>query len=441
MDYTLVVTSSNRFNFLQQTLASFQATADIQPRKIIVVEDSNVTERPSFLPSHRVTWLHNGSSKGQIYSVDRAYEHVTTPYVFHCEDDWLFMATGYMQESLDLLEKYPDVLQVWLLGIPTWQQRRDTRVIYQVQSDPRGFSTAKWDWPGYVLPDGLGFSFNPGLRRMSDYHRIGSYGRKVGYDPQGCGEQAIAKLYSDMGYRAAILPTTYISHAGDSVHVPRGQNNPAPKILVAVLSDDVLDYSEFRVLQEAKFKRTWENGVSGLQKDGKNIRKEAVKETWWKDLEAHKNVEGHLFTGDELQTPNGHVHLPKKMRRVCQWMVDHNFDLMFRPDDDTYVRVDRLIRQGMELTADYAGVEQAGFIIGGPGIWMTRKACEIVAAVEVPDYHTEWRDDAWMGQVLRDHGIKPGNDLPGLCENSRGPYITEHPVSPDEMRAKYKEME
>lgn len=440
MDYTLVITSSNRHHLLQTTWASFQATADIQPRKIIVVEDSHVTERPSFLPSHRVTWLPNGTNRGQIYSVDRAYEHVTTPYVFHCEDDWLFMGSGYMQESLDLLEKYEDVLQVWLLGIPTYQQRRDTRVIYAVNQDPRGFSTAKWDWPGYVLPDGLGFSFNPGLRRMSDYLRIGSYGRHVGYDPQGCGEQAIAQLYSDMGYRAAILPQTYVSHGGDAVHIPRQLNRPAPRLLVAVLSDDELDYSEFRKLQEAKFKRTWVNGCSGLQKDGKNLRKEAVRETWFKDCEKHKNVTAKFFTGAEFGLPANHVNLAARMRAVCQNMVDGGYDLMFRPDDDTYVRVDRMVRQGMELTSDYAGIEQAGFIIGGPGIWLTRKACEILAHADVPDYHTEWRDDAWIGDVLRDHGIRTGNDLPGLCDNSRGPYITEHPVSPDEMRAKYKEL-
>jgi hypothetical protein len=438
MDYTLVVTSSNRHWLLQQTLASFLSTADIQPREIIVVEDSDA-ERPPCCPAHRVKFLSNGEARGQIYSIDRAYEHVNTPYIFHCEDDWAFRNTGYVQESLDILEKTPDILQVWLRGIPSRLEILNTRVIYECRPDDRGFSTVKWSWPGYPdLPDGLGFSFNPGLRRLSDYLRIGSYGRHVGYDPQGCGEQAIAKLYSDMGYKAAILPYAHTYHTGEESHVPRKLNKPAPKILLAVLTADTLDYSLFRNMQRLKWGKVWENGVSGLQIDGPNERQAAVRDTWFRDAEAHKNVTAKFFTGKELNTPDDHVHLPLKMRAVCRWMVDHDFDLMFRPDDDTFVRVDRLVRQGFEITSDYAGVDEGGFIIGGPGIWLSRRACSLLAEADVPSYETEWRDDAWIGGVLRSHGIKPGNDLPGLHiqgQSQFGTQITLHPVSPDQMRS------
>lgn len=440
MDYTLVVTSSNRHHLLQQTLASFMATADIQPREIIVVEDSNA-ERPSFCPGHRYTYISNGEARGQIYSVDRAYDLVRTPYIFHCEDDWAFRNTGYMQDSLDILEKNPDILQVWLRGVPSRLEILNTRVVYECTPDPRGFHTVKWSWPGYPnLPDGLGFSFNPGLRRTSDFLRIGSYGKHVGYEPRGCGEQAIAKLYSDLGYKAAILPYAHTYHTGEESHVPRGANRPAPKILIAILADDVLDYSAFRVMQKAKWGKVWENGVSGLQIDGPNLRKEAVRDTWFKDVGAHKNVTAKLFTGKELDVEEGHVHLPHKMRAVCRWMVDNNFDLMFRPDDDTFVRVDRLVRQGFEITSDYAGIDEGGFIIGGPGVWLSRRACELLSTAEVPSYSVEWRDDAWIGDVLRSHGIKPGNDLPGLHIQGQSQYgtrITLHPVSPDQMRNLY----
>lgn len=440
MDYTLVVTSSNRHHLLQQTLASFMATADIQPREIIVVEDSNA-ERPSFLPAHRFRFISNGEAKGQIYSVDRAYDLVKTPYIFHCEDDWAFRNTGYMQDSLDILEQNPDILQVWLRGIPSRLEILNTRVTYECTPDPRGFSTVKWSWPGYPnLPDGLGFSFNPGLRRTQDFLRIGSYGKHVGYDPQGCGEQKLARLYSDMGFKAAILPFAHTYHTGEESHVPRQLNKPAPKILIAILSDDVLDYSAFRVMQKAKWGKVWENGVSGLQKDGPNERKKAVSETWFKDAEAHKNVTARFFSAADFNLPSGHVNLPVRMRAVCRWMFENGFDLMFRPDDDTYCRLDRVVRQGMELGSDYAGVDEGGFIIGGPGIWITRRSCGLLMAADVPAYSTEWRDDAWIGDVLRSHGIKPGNDLPGLHiqgQSQFGTQITLHPVSPDQMRNLY----
>jgi hypothetical protein len=318
----------------------------------------------------------------------------------------------------------------------------NTRIVYECQPDPRGFSTVKWSWPGYPnLPDGLGFSFNPGLRRFSDYQRIGSYGRHVGYDPQGCGEQAIAKLYSDLGYKSAILPYAHVYHTGEESHVPRKSNKPAPKILLAVLTANHLDYSLFRALQQKTWGRVWENGVSGLQKDGPNERQQAVQETWFKDAEAHKNVTAKFFTGEELNTPDDHVHLPLKMRAVCRWMVDHDYDLMFRPDDDTFVHVDRLVREGMDFYGDYAGVDEGGFIIGGPGMWLSRRACELLSAADVPPYEVEWRDDAWIGDVLRSHGIRPGNDLPGhhiQGQSQYGTRIALHPVSPTQMREMYK---
>jgi hypothetical protein len=438
MNYTVCLTSSNRFHLLQQTLASFQATADIQTRQIIICDDTGA-EQPDFTKRPNIKWISNGEARGQIYSADRLMDEVKTDYVFWMEDDWAFRNTGYMQDSLDILEQNPDILQVWLRGVPSRLDILNTRVIYECQPDPRGFSTVKWSWPGYPnLPDGLGFSFNPGLRRTSDYLRIGSYGKHVGYDPQGCGEQALAKLYSDMGYKAAILPFAHTYHTGEESHVPRKTNPPAPKILIAVLSDDNLDYSAFRVMQKQKWGKVWENGVSGLQIDGPNLRKQAVRDTWFKDTEAHKNVTAKFFTGKELDVKEGHVHLPTKMRAVCRWMVEQTFDYMFRPDDDTFVRVDRLVRQCMSLDADYAGVDEGGFIIGGPGIWLSRRACELLASADVPPYETEWRDDAWMGDVLRSHGIKPGNDLPGLHiqgQSQFGTRVTLHPVSPDQMRS------
>lgn len=445
MDYTLVITSCNRHDLLARTLASFQATADIQPREIVVVEDSEA-ERPACLPRlPNVKFLSNKTRRGQIYSIDRAYDEVKTPYIFHCEDDWCFRDTGYMQASLDLLEKYPDVLQVWLRGIPTHYELVNGRIPYRVDRDPRGLDLVRWYWEGYTdLPTGLGFSFAPGLRRLSDYKRIGSYGRQVGYDPQGCGEQALAKLYRDMGYVCAILPASHVYHTGDTCHVDRKLNSPAPRILIAVPTADKLDYAEFRKLQFKKWGRTWENGVSGLQVDGENRRQSAVRETWFKDCEVHKNVIAKFFTGQELGCPDDHVHMPHKMRAICRWMVENGFDLMYRPDDDTFVRVDRLVRQGMGLSGDYAGVEQGGFLVGGPGIWMSNRACRLVATAELPDWSTEWRDDAWMGQVLRSHGILPGNDLPGLRIVDQAfipaPMISLHPVSPDQMRTLYMEM-
>lgn len=437
MLYTLVITSSSRHDLLRRTWDSFQATRDFPQYETIIIEDGP-DSRPEWLPPD-VHFLNNSTRRGQIFSVDKAYEKVKTPYIFHCEDDWVFRGPGYLKASFEILEKYSDIFQVWLRGIPTEQERKYSRTIYNVKPHPHHpLQIAEYHWGGWQG----GFSFNPGLRRLSDYHRIGNYGRHVGYDPRGCGEKALGVLYSSLGYSSAILPRDYVYHTGDESHVDRKANPPAKKILVAIPTADILDYSAFRQMQQRKWGRTWKNGVSGLQKDGANLRKQAVRETWLKDCSNFPNVTARFFTGQDLGVPDSHVMMPHKMRALCHYMCTNDYDLMFRPDDDTYVDVARMVRQGLEFEKDYGGIDQGGIVIGGPGIWMSRKACQIVAAATPPDYEVEWRDDAWMGQVLKAAGI-PLTDLPMTVMEENvclGPLITRHPVSPSEMRQRYQEM-
>lgn len=432
MNYTLVITSCGRPHLLKQTWAALMATLDQGPRQTIIIEDGD-TPRPDWLPRHNVKWINNGVRRGQIYSIDRAYDEVQTPYIFHCEDDWGFHEIGYLQQSIDLLERYPNVLQVWLRGVPTAADIRDRWTIYRVESDPRyPFHIANYHWEDWRG----GFSFNPGLRRLSDYKRIGSYGRHVGYDSQGCGERAIGLLYHRLGFVSAILPKAYTYHIGDESHVDRKANPPAPRILVAIPTADEMDYTEFRAIQQRVYGRSWEHGMSGLQFNGPNRRREAVEQTWWKDLAVHKNVVGKFFTGKELGCSDKFVDLPEKNRRICRWALENNFDHLFRCDDDTFVYVDRAIRAFLQHDFDYAGSDCGGFAIGGAGIWLSRRSIECVA--EGTWEAGEWRDDAFIGAALKSRGIRM-ETMPGAAGEGQllGPTITEHPVSPERMRELY----
>ena len=434
MQYTLVINSCGRPDLLKRTWDSFQAVKDICPAATIVVDDSDMPQ-PSWLPKHSVKYLSNGTRRGQIYSIDRAYDEVKTDYIFHCEDDWGFRDPGFLEASLNILEKYADILQVWLRGIPTHADIRDRFTIYRVEPDPiRPLHIARYYWDGWAG----GFSFNPGLRRLSDYRRIGSYGRHVGYDPRGCGERQLGRLYHNLGYSAAILPHDHVYHIGDEAHIDRKVAPEAPKILVAIPTADCLDYREFRAIQQQRFGRTWPHGISGLQHNGANQRRLAVADTWWKDLGAYHNVTGKFFTGAELGCSDKFVDLPEKNRRMCRWAVDNGFDRMFRCDDDTFVHVDRMVRQTLEFEGDYAGWDCGGFGIGGAGVWLSRKAMEIVAS---SDWEAgEWRDDAFIGAALKTHGICM-HDMPGVGDNiCLGPAVTIHPVGPERMRELYGEV-
>jgi GT2 family glycosyltransferase len=93
---TFVVTSCGRFDLLAQTLDSFLRFNRAPIARYALVEDSGDEAVRDVVaeagPSFDV--LVNKERLGQLRSIDRAYETVTTPYIFHCEDDWRFLRGG-----------------------------------------------------------------------------------------------------------------------------------------------------------------------------------------------------------------------------------------------------------------------------------------------------------------------------------------------------------
>jgi hypothetical protein len=98
-------------NYSASTWESFTVYADYGPRYTIIIDDGDMP-RPDWLPRHNVTWINNGKQRGQIFSIDKAYEQVKTDYIFHCEDDWQFVESGFIFRSEEILEKNPNVHSV-----------------------------------------------------------------------------------------------------------------------------------------------------------------------------------------------------------------------------------------------------------------------------------------------------------------------------------------
>ena len=106
-EISFVLTSCGRFDLLRRTLASFLEHNDTKIAKYIIVEDSGDDSVRDVLAEFRdveFDLIVNQPKRGQLWSIDLAYERVHTPYIFHCEDDWLFTKSGFMEPSLTLLK-------------------------------------------------------------------------------------------------------------------------------------------------------------------------------------------------------------------------------------------------------------------------------------------------------------------------------------------------
>tara|TARA_A100001015_G_scaffold237421_1_gene270014 strand:+ start:4611 stop:6725 length:2115 start_codon:yes stop_codon:yes gene_type:complete len=175
-DVTMVLTSCNRPNELKITLQSFFKFNTYPLKKIIIIDDSGkkgcIDECLSFIPSHvNKTIIYNDKNIGQIKSIDKAYSLVETEFIFHCEDDWEFYDYGFIEKSMDILNSNENICLVWLRpyknGILSQNGHPiDMNIVNNYRIVSNNF-----------LNQWMGFSFNPGLRRLSDYKLIGHYSK------------------------------------------------------------------------------------------------------------------------------------------------------------------------------------------------------------------------------------------------------------------------
>ena len=221
---TIVLTSCGRFDLLKKTLASLDQYNTYPIREVIFTEDSGDAKIHDILPAHwkphsRV--FLNNPRRGQLASIDLAYQNVQTEYIFHCEDDWEFYRHNFIEDSMKALESDPDIIQVWLrsyhhdlrkncLGSDTADNCMHFLGDYKV-TDNTGFyklgcNTKEW----------MGFSFNPGLRRLSDYDTVKPFAKHV---RSAKGESLTSIAYANLGKYAVILENSAVMHIGWEQHI------------------------------------------------------------------------------------------------------------------------------------------------------------------------------------------------------------------------------
>lgn len=143
--------------------------------------------------------------------------------------------------------------------------------------------------------------------------------------------------------------------------------------------------------------------------------------------------------GDLLCLPcrDDYPSLPQKTRLFCRWFIQNTSDeYLFKCDDDTYVRLDRLT--AMPSGLDYCGGRidrDRPYLSGGAGYLLSRKAAKIIAA-GLDDL--TGAEDLLVGRYLRQFGIKPVFDPRFSWNEAKWPtpdneVISTHYCSPERL--------
>lgn len=209
-EVTTIITSCGRHDLLERTINSFNKF-NTYLCEILIIEDSL-----SLLPYKNV--IYNETNMGQVRSIDRIYSMVKTPYIFHCENDWEFCRGGFIEKSMAILEADPKIFTVWLRGLDdTNTHPVEMNPVYYIYDNETKQKVTDY----YLMAMGAlggnwdGFTWNPGLRRLSDYELVKPFSQYImPGDFNALTECRIGKEYTKLGFRAAILPDKYVKHIG-----------------------------------------------------------------------------------------------------------------------------------------------------------------------------------------------------------------------------------
>ncbi|SMN11009.1 hypothetical protein SPBRAN_1224 [uncultured Candidatus Thioglobus sp.] len=176
--------------------------ADILPVQFIIVEDSGDEKVRDALEDlgFAFEFIINHLKLGQAAAIDAGYAKVKTPHVFHCEDDWLFFRSGFIRDSFFLLDKFPKASTILLRG------REEGKVLmnlpYEIHNGIMFFRT----YPE-IHKLFFGYSYNPGLRRLSDYRHIAPIA-DIG------DEGMVSFVFKQLGFYSVHLEIPAVVHLG-----------------------------------------------------------------------------------------------------------------------------------------------------------------------------------------------------------------------------------
>jgi len=211
---TLFLTSCGRPDLLRKTLESFVKYNTYPIEKGIIMEDSGklgINDFAHELVPFPLQIIYNSCRLRQMKSIENGLQYLTTPYVFHCEEDWEFFNYGFIEKSMEILnsENGSHIISVWL------REWKELENMYKFRIVP--IENESYCMIGPTAENGV-FSWNPGLKRIEIAKKFSPYTQE--FLPTIC-EGGLDKAFRNLGMRSAITDKQegYVKHIGWNDHV------------------------------------------------------------------------------------------------------------------------------------------------------------------------------------------------------------------------------
>lgn len=207
-DVTLCLTMGKRPEELKRTLQKLLALQSFA--RVIAINDfRDEPTNQAFLevcPDGELICLDR--QLGHHGAVDYMYGKVQTPYVFHCEDDWLFDESLDLNKAISLLNALPAAAQVCFRDLQdcylTDEEKKQAK-----RCNEQGVDYYRID---HLHPQWYGFTFNPSVFRIDLWRSLGSLSS---YKK----ERHISRKLRSQGQYTVYMAPGPCTHIGEGVSV------------------------------------------------------------------------------------------------------------------------------------------------------------------------------------------------------------------------------
>lgn len=227
---TLTITTCKRYDLFEKTMNSFlNCCLDLDriDRWLCIDDNSSEEDREKMKKNYPFFefYFKTYEEKGHPQSMNILRNKVTTPYVFHMEDDWKFICKrNYLSECMNVLGENEKIGQC-LINKNYTETEKDFKVVggilHRTSAGTRyyvhEYCKTQEDFDKLYKKHGFGpnsaywkhFSFRPSLLRKYILDELGPFDEKVSHF-----EAEYSQRYFDAGYISAFLDDIYSLHIG-----------------------------------------------------------------------------------------------------------------------------------------------------------------------------------------------------------------------------------
>ena len=203
---SVTLTHYRRLEELDITIKSFLNTNTYPIDEFIIIDDSNLIDCAQTILQRYGNFasiIINEEQLGQRKSLDKIFTQCRNEFIFHLEDDWEFdIKNNYIANSINILKANKDIHQVWVRHEYDNPHKTIGNILtcgnVAYKNVDKNFYSV-WN----------GFSWNPGLRRKSDYINFFPKGFQLFADELEC-----AKYLRQYNYTVVKLEDTCCKHIG-----------------------------------------------------------------------------------------------------------------------------------------------------------------------------------------------------------------------------------